>query len=362
MRMTAGDDQPRLKVDRLARAMDAARTRPAEPPARSAEAAPSSATAAMAPRVRVVPPAVPDAVPAAVSATGPDAPGPVKVAPAPLILTPDLRALPAAPVPVEAPPPPVLLRPARPAPQPDMPAAPAPLPRFGRVLLAVDGASFDAAPVLSRVAFDVPAGVVTVLAGPPSAGAGALLRAIIGLAPLAAGRVRLDGQDVTGWRPDRLARAGVGYLPAGLGLFPALSVAENLRLGSLSATLPRDRLDTLFRLFPALKPVWTRPAGTLDPDTAQALALARLMAERRRLHLVEAAGEPSPVLTAALRELKLQGATILLATDSLPLAADLGDACVALSAGRVVWSGPMAVWAEDADLRARCAGPDETSG
>ena len=370
--MSGGDDQPRLKVDRLARAIDAARTRPADPPARTAEPAP----VATALRVRVVPLAGPDAPAPALAGqalAGAEPAAPAAVAPSPLILTSELRARRAGPAPVEMPPPPapkvspapVVLRPSHPKPQPDRPAGPAPRPRFGTALLSVEGASTETAPVLSRIALDVPTGAVTVLAGVPSAGSGALLRAIMGLGRLSAGRVRLDGQDITLWRPDRIARAGVGYLPAGGGLFPVLSVAENLRLGSLTATLPRDRLDTLFRLFPALKPVWTRPAGTLDPAAAQALALARLMAERRRLYLVEAAipaGDPPAALTAALLELKLQGATILLATDNLPLAAELGDLCVALAAGQVVWTGPMAVWAEDADLRTRCAGSVGAAG
>lgn len=364
--MTEGDDQPRLKVDRLARAMAVARTRAVDPEGDAAGTGPlPGPTAALA----AAPPRLAEGA-----------------ATAPLILTPDLMcAPPAEPVmpPAPAVPPvgpasaPAILRP-RPLPEPlrevpaesvsamppgadpSLPPGPGPLPRFGPPFLSLSGVAIESVP-LASVGFGVPAGGVSVLLGAPGAGASTLLRAVIGLEPLTAGRMQLDGQDITGWRPRRIARAGVGYLPGDLGLFPALSVAENLSLGAVSARPSRDRLDMVFRLFPALKPVWHRPARDLDRTGALMLALARLMAERRRLYLVDTlemtAADPPPALLAALRELKLQGATILMAAQSLPLAAALGDSCIALAAGQVVWSGPMAVMAEDTDLQARCLGP-----
>jgi len=255
--------------------------------------------------------------------------------------------------------------PSAPAPSEPGPAAqpgPPPVPRRP-ILLAVAGFAADLGPwrVLERVTFDAPGGGVTALVGRAGAGKTATLRAVMGLLAPRAGAIRIGGTDVAGWPAHRIARLGIGYVPEHGGLFERLNVGDNLLLGTASGRIPRERLEWLFRLFPPLASRWNAPAGTLDAAARRMLALARAMAERRRLYLVDSPGRGlgpggRDALVAVMRDLKLQGATILVATRDVALAEALGDTCVVLDAGRSVWTGDMAVLAADADLQARLTG------
>ena len=130
-----------------------------------------------------------------------------------------------------------------------------------------------------------------------------------------------------------------------------------------SGPIPADRLDWLFSVFPALRTFWNAPAGTLSGGQKQMLAVARAMVERRRLYLID---EPTKglapaimaTLVKAIRDLKLQGAAVLLVEQNFAVARELGDRCVVLDDGRVAWSGSMTAIADDPDLQARLLGFD----
>lgn len=117
---------------------------------------------------------------------------------------------------------------------------------------------------------------LVVLLGPNGAGKSTFLKALIGLIPLSSGRVLLRGADRTRWATERLVRDGLAYVPQLSGVFPSLSVIENLEMGAyFRRTGVRERIGELLDLFPALRPAAKRPAGTLSGGERSLLALAR---------------------------------------------------------------------------------------
>ncbi|MCA8878415.1 MAG: ABC transporter ATP-binding protein [Rhodobacteraceae bacterium] len=272
---------------------------------------------------------------------------------------PDLAAEASSATPLEAERP--LLRPAVPATS----SATVDRPSAAPVLLSLAGVSTDIGPyhILDDVSFDVPVRGVTMLLGRNGAGKTTTLRTIMGLRQPRSGHIRFDGEDISGWPAHRIARAGLGYVPEDMGIFGSLSVAENMILAARSGPIPADRLDWLFSVFPALRTFWNAPAGTLSGGQKQMLAVARAMVERRRLYLID---EPTKglapaimaTLVKAIRDLKLQGAAVLLVEQNFAVARELGDRCVVLDDGRVAWSGSMTAIADDPDLQARLLGFD----
>lgn len=240
-----------------------------------------------------------------------------------------------------------------------------PDPAQAAALLSMTGVTVHGAhgPILRDVTVDVPRGAVTALLGPPGSGKTSVLRAIMGLAHPRArrGRIMLAGTPIDRWPTDRIARAGVGYVPQAAANFADLTVAENILLGARSGPVVRDRLDWLTGLFPPLAASWRAPAGDLPGGMRRVLALARALVDKRRVYLIDeptaglAAADTDSVI-AALRDLRLQGASILLVVSDPVVARALGDAGVAMGRGRVIWTGSMADLAGPADLRARMTG------
>lgn len=215
--------------------------------------------------------------------------------------------------------------------------------------------------VLQDVAFAVPKGAVTLLVGRKGAGKTTVLRTVMGLLRPRAGRITLAGTRIECLPPQRIARAGVSYVPQSMRLFADLTVAENIALGSRSGPVVRERLDWLTGLFQPLATRWRSPAGDLPTGAQRMLALARALVEKRRLYLIDdpthgLAEVEAETVIAALRDLRLQGATILLVTPDVTLARALGDDCVALERGRIGWTGKVSEIADDDLLRACTAG------
>lgn len=215
--------------------------------------------------------------------------------------------------------------------------------------------------ILQGVDLEVPRGAVTMLLGRNGVGKTTTLRTIIGHWRAHKGRVLLDGQDIARMPTPAIARAGVGFVPEDMGIFANLTVEENMVLAAASGPIDSARLDWIFQAFPPLRTFWRSEAGTLSGGQKQMLSIARAMVEERRLYLID---EPTKglapaivsTMARALRELKAQGASILLVEQNFAVARALGDRACVMDDGRIVWSGAMRDLATDAGLQERLMG------
>ena len=215
--------------------------------------------------------------------------------------------------------------------------------------------------ILRGVDLEVPRGQVTMLLGRNGVGKTTTLRTVIGHWRAHSGRVLLDGQDITRTPTPAIARAGVGFVPEDMGIFADLTVEENMVLAAITGPIDKARLDWVFSVFPPLKTFWKSAAGTLSGGQKQMLSIARAMIEERRLYLID---EPTKglapaivsTMARALRELKSQGASILLVEQNFAVARALGDTACVMEDGRAVWAGAMADLAGDGALQERLMG------
>ncbi|HMH75812.1 MAG TPA: ABC transporter ATP-binding protein [Candidatus Udaeobacter sp.] len=237
-------------------------------------------------------------------------------------------------------------------------------------MLEVTGLSarYGAVAALRDVSLEVRAGELVALIGANGAGKSTLLRAIAGLVAPAAGRVALDGRDVTGQAPEAMIRAGVALVPERRRVFAPLTVLDNLELGGYA--LPRGRdfrsrleagVEEAYRLFPVLRRRRDQLAGTLSGGEQQMLAIGRALMTRPRLLLCD---EPSlglaPLVVAEimrlLSSLREAGTTILLVEQNARMALRSADRAYVLEVGSVVLSGAAADLLEDDQLKAAYLG------
>ncbi len=214
--------------------------------------------------------------------------------------------------------------------------------------------------ILHGVEMTVPEGAITLLLGRNGVGKTTTLRTLMGLWQASRGRIVFEGRDITHYPTPDIARLGIAYVPENMGIFADLSVAENLLLAARAApslgALPRERVDWIFELFPAMKTFWQHPAGKLSGGQKQMLAVSRAIIEPRRLLVVD---EPSKGLAPAIIDnmiqafaaLKAQGVTVLLVEQNLNFARQLGDHVVVMDNGQVVHQGAMGAFMADESLQ-----------
>jgi branched-chain amino acid transport system ATP-binding protein len=203
---------------------------------------------------------------------------------------------------------------------------------------------YGTALALKNLTLQVDEGDVVALLGVNGSGKSSFARACAGLVRPASGSIAFEHQDVTGWRADRIRRAGLVYLPEGRGIFPSLTVGENLRI-AIRLVKPRAAaLDRVFHLFPVLADRRRQLAGTLSGGEQQMLALARAFVGEPRVVIVD---EPSLGLAPAMVDLTFEslakakslGLTIVLIEQFVHRALALADRCLILSRGAVSWQG-----------------------
>lgn len=165
-------------------------------------------------------------------------------------------------------------------------------------LLEVDGleAGYDDVLVLRGVSMRAAAGEIVAVIGPNGAGKSTLLKAIYGIVTRRAGAVSFDGAEVSGIRPDRLTRRGLNFVPQTDNVFPTLTVAENMHVGSLVLAKSERRagLERMARLFPIIAERSRQRAGTLSGGQRKLVALARALVTAPKLLLLD---EPSAGLS-----------------------------------------------------------------
>lgn len=216
-------------------------------------------------------------------------------------------------------------------------------------------AGYGGTQVLQAVDLEVMPGSVVALLGPNGAGKTTLLKVASGLLPPRAGRISVAGRDVTSWRPARRARAGLCLIPEGRGVFPALSVRENLRL-LLSARARRSAVDEALDVFPALRDRQGQRAGSLSGGQQQMLALARAwLADPDVVLLDEVSMGLAPLVVdeifEALGRLRDTGAALLLVEQYVDRALAMADVVYLLDRGRVTFTGPATDLDRDAVLQ-----------
>ena len=206
----------------------------------------------------------------------------------------------------------------------------------------------------------VRAGEMVTLIGANGAGKTTTLKALTGLIRPAAGSVRYNGAEMTGVALHRRIGMGIALVPEGRGLFPGMSVLENLRMGGYARGLGgrrlAERIDTVCAGFPALLERFEQRAGSLSGGQQQILALARALVGAPEILLLD---EPStglaPLLVAEvfdrIKELKRSGMTIILAEQNVGQALQVADRAYVMKTGRVVMEGPSSQVAEADEVR-----------
>jgi branched-chain amino acid transport system ATP-binding protein len=199
--------------------------------------------------------------------------------------------------------------------------------------------------VLHGVSFTVEEGQIVSILGPNGAGKTTTLRAVSGTVETT-GRIVLDGRDIRGWAPDRIARQGIAHVPEGRGTFTELTVGENLLVGGYTRKGGvREDIERCYEWFPRLGERRTQHAGSLSGGEQQMLAVSRALMLRPRLLLLD---EPSlglaPLLTRELFGIlegiaRDEGITVLIVEQNANLVLKFADYAYVLEAGRIVLSG-----------------------
>ncbi|HZU79638.1 MAG TPA: ABC transporter ATP-binding protein [Acidimicrobiales bacterium] len=233
-----------------------------------------------------------------------------------------------------------------------MTTAPSPPPGAAPAVLALDGVSagYGTYRALFDVSFAVPSGAVVALLGANGAGKSTVARVATGLVSASAGRVLVDGRDVTHLASHRIARLGVAHVPEGRAVFAALSVEENLRV-SLRRRAGRARvagaLERAFGAFPVLAERRRQAAGTLSGGEQRMLSLAGVLAAPPRLLVAdELSLGLAPVVVDAvyqgLTAIHGEGTAVLVVEQQVDRALAIADHAVLLAHGSVQWQGSPA--------------------
>jgi len=213
-------------------------------------------------------------------------------------------------------------------------------------MLVVEGlkASYGDSRVLFGIDLAVGRGEVVTLLGRNGMGKTTTVRSIFGLLRPTGGRVSIDGRDLTGAAPHRVARAGLGLVPEGRQIFAPLSVEENLVATARSTGVPKWTLRKVYELFPRLKERRRNMGDQLSGGEQQMLAVGRALMTNPNLVVLDEATEGlAPLIReeiwACLRHLKDEGEAILVIDKNVDALARIADRHVVIEKGAVVWSG-----------------------
>jgi len=206
-------------------------------------------------------------------------------------------------------------------------------------------AAYERVEVLHDVELSVRAGQVFALLGPNGAGKSTTLRVVSGRMRPTAGRVLVAGNDVTGTSPEKLARQGVCSVPEGRGVFPNLTVAENLRMWTYRGGLRRS--EVTYARFPRLADRRRQLAGTLSGGEQQMLAMSRALSTKPTLLLLdEISMGLAPLIVAELYELvasiAAEGFAILVVEQFAHTALQVADRAAVMTQGRIDMEGTPA--------------------
>jgi branched-chain amino acid transport system ATP-binding protein len=226
---------------------------------------------------------------------------------------------------------------------------------------------YGAIAAIKGISATVAEGEIVSLLGANGAGKTTTLKTISGIRPLTSGRISFEGQDLAAVPAHRRVQMGICQAPEGRGIFPGMSVVENLEMGAYArrGTQLKDDFDRVFELFPRLEERRHQAGGTLSGGEQQMLAIGRALMARPKLLLLD---EPSlglaPRLVAQIfsniTEINAQGTTILLVEQNAAQALQRADRAYVLETGRVVRTDQADVLLNDDSVKAAYLGGDIT--
>jgi len=231
------------------------------------------------------------------------------------------------------------------------------------VLLEVDDINTYRGPahVLRGVSINVDTDEVVALVGRNGAGRTTIIESITGLLPMRSGRIRFRDEDITALPPHRRARCGIGYAPENSGIFPDLTVAENLMISQwLTAKTGRGggSEEGALRVFPEIRPLLGRQGLNLSGGQKKMVAIARAMALAPYLMILDEAFEGlAPAVVKRFREavmtIKAMGIALLIAESNLVSAAAIADRLYVIDRGEILFHGtPQQALADEEVMRA----------
>ncbi len=218
-------------------------------------------------------------------------------------------------------------------------SAPAVLPA-----LSVDGlrAGYQGSTIVRAISLEVGPSEIVAVVGRNGVGKTTLVKTIVGLVGASAGRLVLNGADITRLSAVQRARRGIGYVPQGRGIFTRLTVAENLRMGALVGVSGGggSSADQVFDWFPILKKRLHQNAGTLSGGEQQMLAIARVLSGRPTLLILDEPSEgvqPNIVeqIAAVIRERNVAGLPVMIVEQNIDMLEDLAHRCVVIDKGSI---------------------------
>jgi branched-chain amino acid transport system ATP-binding protein len=221
------------------------------------------------------------------------------------------------------------------------------------VLLSVEDANvfYDQTQVLFGVDVEIHQGEILALLGTNGAGKSTLLKAISGLNPASSGRVVFEGADITRASVGRIARLGIAQVPGGRGIFPSLTIAENLKIAAWmfrrDADYVKSKTAEVLEHFPALERRWSTAAGSLSGGEQQMVSLAQAFLAKPKLLLIDELSlglAPTIVekLLDIVRAIHAQGTTVVVVEQSVTTALRLASRAVFMEKGEVRFSGATA--------------------
>ena len=237
------------------------------------------------------------------------------------------------------------------------------------MLLEVEGlcVNYGRIEAIREISFTVPENSIVTLIGANGAGKTTTMKTVSGLRPVRAGKIVFEGKDITGVPAHQRVELGITQSPEGRGVFPGMTVLENLEMGAYTR---KDRKETakvdlarVFALFPRLEERITQAAGTMSGGEQQMLAMGRALMGHPKLLLLD---EPSMGLApkliaqifAIIREIHEQGTTILLVEQNAMQALRTADEAYILETGEIVRHGTGAELGADESIKAAYLGGD----
>ena len=213
------------------------------------------------------------------------------------------------------------------------------------------------ADILHDCTIGVDEGEIAVVVGPNGAGKSTAMKAVFGMLGLRSGRVLMDGEDITGLKPQERVRKGMGFVPQTNNVFPSLTVLENLEMGAfVRADDVADTLSQVLELFPVLKEKADQPAGELSGGQRQQVAVGRaLMTQPKVLMLDEPTAGVSPIVMDELFdriiEVARTGIAILMVEQNAKQALHIADKGFVLVQGRNRYTDTGQALLADNDVR-----------